>query len=367
MNISILKQPLLELIQKTSGIIEKKHTLPILSHILFQIDKSNLSVLSSNTEIEIQAFTTIDFNNDFQFTVNARKLLDIVKLIDDDTFIHIEIKNNMLYLKANQSLFTLGTLPPQDFPKIQAQIGAFNFKIEEIKLKNILNKTSLSMAVEDVRYYLKGMLFEIRNNLLRTVTTDGHRLSFDEVQIPVTLTDQIKQIIIPRKTILELNRILQPTDRMVGIEISDNYIRFYHPDMNIISKLIDGRYPDYQRVIPSNITYNITLDRIVLKSAIQRISVLSNEKYKAIRFDFSPGILKISGDNSEHEQAEENIEIENQDLDFSIGFNFSYILEILNTIETSQVYLGISDDKLSSILYGVGDSSAQYIIMSLRI
>lgn len=366
MNISIFKTPLFELLQKTSGIIERKNTLPIFSHILFNIDGSNLSITSSNTEIEIQAFTNIESSENFQFTVNARKLLDIVKLLDDGVLIHLEIKNDMLQLKVKKSIFTLGTLPPQDFPQIQSQLGTLNFKIEENILKNLLANTSISMALEDVRYYLKGMLFEIRNNSLRTITTDGHRLSLDEASFPQITLDDVKQVIVPRKTILELNRILQPTDRLVGIELSSNFIRFYHPELNIISKLIDGRYPDYQRVIPSNIVHNLNLDRLVLKSAIQRTSVLSNEKYKAIRFDISPGILKITGDNAEHEQAEESIEIDNRDLNFSIGFNFSYLLEILSTIDTAHINLGISDDKSSCIIQGIGETSAQYIVMPLR-
>lgn len=367
MNIYILKEHLLDVLNKTIGIIERKNSLPILSHVLLQASQNRLSVTASNIEIEIQAFCSLEQESNAEFTVNARKLLDIVKLIDDGTRIQLELINAMLHIKANKSRFTLGTLQTSDFPIIKSQDSILKFHIEENKLKGLLHRTSISMAQEDVRYYLKGMLFELRPHLLRTVSTDGHRLSLDEIDIGPIAIETNYQIIIPRKTILELSRILQTTDRTVGIDISSNHIRFYHPELNIISKLIDGRYPDYQRVIPNHIGNTLIIDRLQLKSAVQRSSVLSIDKYKAIRFEIKDNILKITGDNPEHEIAEEFLDVENFDAELSIGFNFAYLLEILNILDTQTISIGIAEDDSSTIIQSADGSGAQYIVMPMRI
>jgi DNA polymerase-3 subunit beta len=367
MKISILKEPLFDLLLKTTGIIERKHTLPILSHILFQATNNKLTITASNTEIEIQAFCHFDNEHALEFTVNARKLLDIVKLIDDGSLIQFELINNMLHVKANRSHFTLGTLQIGDYPIIQFQPGTLTFNIEEKKLKNILHSTSISMAQEDVRYYLKGMLFEINNTLFRTVSTDGHRLSMNELNIDPVALDSIFQSIVPRKTILELNRILQSSENVIGIEVSTGHIRFFHPELTIISKLIDGKYPDYHRVIPTQIAHTLVIDRLQLRAAIQRTAVLSNDKYKAIRFETNDGLLKITGDNPEHESAEEILELTDSPDNFSIGFNFSYLLEILQILDSSSISISISEDNSSTLIQDSEGNGAQYVVMPMRI
>lgn len=367
MKISILKEPLFDLLLKTTGIIDRKSTLPILSHILFQASTDKLTISATNTEIEIHAFCALNNSENIEFTVNARKLVDIVKLIDDGTLIHFELKGNMLHLKANRSHFTLGTLEAGAYPTIQAKPGSMKFSIQEKKLKDILYRTSISMAQEDVRYYLKGMLFELRQTSFRTVTTDGHRLSLDEVEIDPIAVEAPYQSIVPRKTILELNRILQPSERTLGIEISSGHIHFYHPELTFISKLIDGRYPDYHRVIPSQIQHVLRVDRLKLRSAIQRTAVLSNDKYKAIRFDVENGQLKISGDNPEHESAEEILELEDTPDTLSIGFNFAYLLEILQILESASISISISEDGTSTLIQASEGTGAQYVVMPMRI
>lgn len=367
MKLSILKEPLFDLLLKTTGIIDRKSTLPILSHVLFQASTDKLTISATNTEIEIHAFCDLNSSEAVEFTLNARKLVDIVKLIDDGSLIHFELNGNMLHLKANRSHFTLGTLEAGAYPTIQADPGSIKFNIQEKKLKEILFRTAISMAQEDVRYYLKGMLFELRPNSFRTVTTDGHRLSLDEVDIDPISLETPYQAIVPRKTILELNRILQPSEQNIGIEISNGHIHFYHPELNLISKLIDGRYPDYHRVIPNQIQHVLIVDRLKLRAAIQRTSVLSNDKYKAIRFDIENGQLKISGDNPEHESAEEVLELEQVPENFSIGFNFAYLLEVLHILESPTISISISEDSTSTLIQASEGSGAQYVVMPMRI
>ncbi|MEN8250886.1 MAG: DNA polymerase III subunit beta, partial [Bacteroidota bacterium] len=238
---------------------------------------------------------------------------------------------------------------------------------QESYLKNLIRHTIFAMAQQDVRYYLNGMLFEVSSNSLRSVATDGHRLALSDKQKQKQNIDSLFQIIIPRKTVLELNRLLTFSDTEIGIDISSNHIRFYLPTITLTSKLIDGRYPDYLRVIPDELSKNICINRQQLKTALQRVSILSNEKYKGIQFEFSTNKLLLNAHNPEHESASETIDIEYPYEDLSIGFNVLYVLDILNTVESDDVIFNLHDENVSALIHSEMDEDTKYVIMPMRL
>ncbi|QFY89309.1 DNA polymerase III subunit beta [Magnetovirga frankeli] len=367
MLLSITKKKLFDVTQQVSGVIEKRQTLPILSNMLFEIGQGRLSVVGTDMEIEVRAATEIDTDTEEAFTVGARKFIDIIKLIDDDASIELELKDDRLKLKTPSSKFVLGTLPANGYPQIEASAANHNFKIKESALKNLVRFTQFAMAQQDVRYYLNGMLFEISSNSLRGVATDGHRLAMADKEKDKQIIENLLQVIVPRKTILELNRLLTFSDYEVGIELSSNHISFYLPSVSITSKLVDGRYPDYLRVIPADLDKAITLNRQDLRNSLQRASVLSNEKFKGVLFQFTENHLTISAHNPEHETAEETLDIEYSFDDLSIGFNVLYLLDILSVVEADNIVMNLSDSNTSALIHAELDEETKYVIMPMRL
>lgn len=366
MIIETKKDALLSALQKVTGVVEKRQTLPILSNVLVSVENNKLSFTGTDMEIEIQTSFEVSSDQDGSLTLPARKLLEIARFIEDDSSVHLEVKDDKAIFKSGRSRFTLSILPSTEFPVISPTASELSFRINEASLKSLFEKTQFAMAHQDVRYYLNGMLVEIRGDLIRTVATDGHRLAVSDIVTEVAV-DSIQQVIIPRKAVLELNRLLNYSDNDISIEVTSNHIRFYLNDLVLTSKVIDGRFPDYERVIPSDSTKHVTVDRFKLKHALQRASILSNEKYRGIRFSFDTNLLQLQAHNPEQEVAEEDMEIDYGYETLTIGFNVSYMLDVLNNLDSDEVTLNLNDENSSALIHADSDSSARYVVMPMRL
>lgn len=374
MKFSIGIDDLLPALQSVIGVVEKRQTLPILSNILVNISDGKFAITGTDLEVEITTIIPLeDTSINIDFTVPAKKLFDICKNLDAGILLNVELVDNKLILKAKKSRFTLITLPAENFPNLDPMSSSSEFSISQHDLKFVIDATQFSMANQDVRYYLNGLLFEIYNEELRTIATDGHRLAFSYVASLTNLInipkDTTQQLIVPRKAITELNRLLSDTDEIINVSISASHLNIIFKHLSFTTKLIDGRFPDYQRVIPATelCTKNIITDRQVLKQSLSRIAVLSTEKYKAARLEFSENHLLAVVHNPEQEEAEEHIVIEYSGEDFSIGFNVGYLVDALNAVKEDQVTLSLTDSNSSCLISGLNNDSVKYVVMPMRL
>lgn len=367
MQFLINRDTLLKPLQMVSGAIERRHTLPILSNVLLEVSEQTLSLTGTDLEVELVASAIPDqIMASGRITVPAKKLLDICRSLPEGSEIRIQMQGENCILTSGKTKFTLSTLNASEYPNLESWEGEANITLSRQQLRKLLDDTAFSMANQDVRYYLNGLLFEVDNNSVRSVATDGHRLALSVIEVPSTIAQQ-KQIIIPRKGVLEIMRLLPNDDQLVQLSLGQNHIRLVDDSFTFSSKLIDGRFPDYRRVLPRNTSRQITAHRSVLKDACIRASILSNEKYRGVRFTLSPGELQIVANNPEHEQAEEVIEVEYQSDNLEIGFNVGYLLDVLNTLTTDLVIMHLSDANSSTLLEGVGNSGASYVVMPMRL
>ncbi|OYY74126.1 MAG: DNA polymerase III subunit beta, partial [Gammaproteobacteria bacterium 28-57-27] len=319
MNFSINREVFLPAIQSVIGAIERRQTLPILSNLLIQVLSNKIIITATDLEIELK--NTIYLDNDFEsfeFTIPARKTADICKNFEDGCMINFMVTNENVTIAANRSKFTLSILPGIDYPKIDKLDSIHCFTIEQNKIKKIISNVSFAMAQQDVRYYLNGMLFELSKGSITTVTTDGHRLALSETSTDIN-TEETKQFIIPRKTIIELQKILNDKSDVINIEIDSNHIRFNIDSILLTSKLIDGKFPDYKRVIPLNNDKKVKINRDNLKHALMRSAIISNEKFKGAKFIFTNDLLSIETQNSERENSREELIIDYSYENLSIG------------------------------------------------
>jgi len=367
MQFIIERDALLKPLQMVSGAIERRHTLPILSNVLLDVSADQIALTGTDLEIELVAATSaVQVGTGGRITIPAKKLLDICRSLPDSAPLQIQLQGENCVLSAGKSKFTLATLSASDYPNLESWQGEIEFEISRAQLRKLLDDTAFSMANQDVRYYLNGLLLEVDNGTLRAVATDGHRLALSSLELPVTAGQQ-KQVIVPRKGVLELMRLLTADDQLIRISIGQNHIRLTDSQFSFSSKLIDGRFPDYRRVLPRNSSRQLTAHRSVLKDACVRASILSNEKYRGVRFTLTPQELQIVANNPEHEQAEEVIEVEyNADL-LEIGFNVGYVLDVLNTLNTDLVIMHLSDANSSTLVEGVGNPGALYVVMPMRL
>lgn len=374
MKFSIGIDDFLPALQSVIGVVEKRQTLAILSNILVNINDGEFSITGTDLEVEITTIIPIDDTSlKLDFTVPAKKLFDICKNLDPGIMLNFEIVDNKLILKAKKSRFTLITLSADNFPNLDPVSSTSEFTISQRDLKFVIDATQFSMANQDVRYYLNGLLFEIFNNELRTIATDGHRLAYSYVDTLTNLIniskDTTQQLIVPRKAITELNRLLTDTDELINISISASHLNIIFEKLSFTSKLIDGRFPDYQRVIPASelCTKNILVDRQILKQSLSRIAVLSSEKYKAARLEFSENHLLAVVHNPEQEEAEEHIVIDYTGEEFSIGFNVAYLFEALNAVKEDQVSIRLTDSNSSCLVSGLNNDNVKYVVMPMRL
>lgn len=367
MQFVINRDALLKPLQMVSGAIERRHNLPILSNVLLDLSANGLSLTGTDLEVELVASTAqLQVESIGRITVPAKKLLDICRSLPENSDISVHVQGDNCILACGKTKFTLSTLSASEYPNLESWQGQVELTLTRLQLRKLLDDTAFSMANQDVRYYLNGLLFEVDNGTLTAVATDGHRLAMSTLALPAFVGQQ-KQIIIPRKGVLEIMRLLANDEQTVSLSLGQNHIRLSDSSFSFSSKLIDGRFPDYRRVLPRNSTKLVTAHRSVLKDACTRASILSNEKYRGVRFTLSASELQIVANNPEHEQAEEVIEVEYHGDTLEIGFNVGYLLDVLNTLNTDLVLLHLNDGNSSALIEGVGNAGAAYVVMPMRL
>lgn len=362
----IKRETFLKPLQMIVGVVERKQTLPILANVLVRVSGKEVSLAATDLEVELRTRVEIDGSKDEEFTVPARKLLDICKALPETADISLEVEGDKAVLRSGRGRYSLGILPAQDFPGVEEKPAVERFRIGEDTLKMLLESTQFAMAQQDVRYYLNGLLLEVRGGRVRTVATDGHRLAVSE-RVDDSLGGKDVQVIVPRKAVLELGRLLERSDAMVDVEISASHIRLRIGETTFISKLIDGRFPDYERVIPRGDAEKLLADREELRRALIRTAILSNEKYRGIRFRLEPGVLELVAHNPEQEEAEEKIEVDYKGREIAIGFNVGYLLDVINVLDTEKVEFALIDANSSCLIQGEGRDESRYVVMPMRL
>lgn len=362
----IKREEILAPLQQVIGAVERRQTLPILGNVLLKSNSGTLTLTATDLEIEMVSRVDSSTSDDFQTTLPARKLLDICKALPDGSDIEFGIEENRATLASARSRFTLATLPATDFPGLDEIEEQQSFSIPQNELKTLFDSTAFAMAQQDVRYYLNGILVEISPDLLKLVATDGHRLALSNYPSEIGVSTE-KQIIIPRKGVLELSRLLENTDSPAKIVLSQNHIRVETGSLVFTSKLIDGKFPDYKRVIPVDGNKVLEVNRESLKNSLNRIAILSNEKYRGIRLTLTPGNLSIQANNPDQEEAEEELSVIYDDSEMEIGFNVTYIIDVLNVLDSENVYIKLKDANSSCIISDSEESTSLYVVMPMRL
>jgi DNA polymerase III subunit beta len=365
MKLTAEREKLLAPLQAVIGVVERRQTMPILANVLLSVREGQLSITASDLEVELVAAAEVNVQRAGDITVPGRKFLDILRALPEKLEVSLVVEGEKMVLKAGRSRFSLSTLPASEFPVIEDINAQQSVRLPRNELSRLLSKTHFSMAQQDVRYYLNGMLLEIDGQLLRAVATDGHRLALCET----ALSDKAKtaqQVIVPRKGVLELQRVLTE-EGIADVAIGTNHVRAQIGDVRFTSKLIDGRFPEYSRVIPAAPATAIRADRDVLRQALQRTAILSNEKYRGIRLTVKKNVITVQAHNPEQEEAEEDIEVTYSGSDLEVGFNVNYLLDALAAIDGQDVELGLTDSNSSCLIRSPGNASARYVVMPMRL
>ena len=366
----VLKAPqdkLLAVLQSVAGIVERRNTLPILANVLLRKTGNALQLTTSDLEIQIR--TTAELGGDtgdFATTVNARKLIDILRTMPNDQTVAIENSQSKLLLKGGKSRFTLQTLPAEDFPVVQeaASFGP-TFSVPQKTLKSLLGQVAFAMAVQDIRYYLNGILFVAEGKQLSLVATDGHRLAFASATLDIEVPKQ--EVILPRKTVLELQRLLSDTDTPLQMCFAHNQAKFNLGAMEFVTKLVEGKFPDYNRVIPRNHKNEVTLGRAPLLACLQRTAIMTSEKFKGVRLNLDPGVLRVASNNAEQEEAVDELDIDYHGDSIEIGFNVTYLIDALASMGQDMIKLQLQDGNSSALLTIPENDSFKYVVMPMRI
>jgi len=361
------QEKLLSVLQSVAGIVERRHTLPILANVL--IRKNGGAVQLTTSDLEIQIRTTAELAGDggsFTTTVGARKLIDILRTMPSDQTVSLESSQSKLLLKGGKSRFTLQTLPAEDFPLVQeaASFGPV-FSVPQKTLKQLLDQVSFAMAVHDIRYYLNGILFVAEGRQLSLVATDGHRLAFATAALDVEVPRQ--EVILPRKTVLELQRLLSDAEGAIEMQFAANQAKFSFGGMEFVTKLVEGKFPDYNRVIPRNHKNSVTLGRAPLLASLQRTAILTSEKFKGVRLNLEPGTLRVASNNAEQEEAVDELDIDYGGDAIEIGFNVSYLIDALANMDNEMVKLELADSNSSALITIPENDSFKYVVMPMRI
>jgi len=361
------RDELLGPLSSVSGIIERRHTLPILSNVLLTRSADSLSFLATDIEIQITARVPIEQGGDeHTVTVGARKLVDILRALPDGAEVTLQQQDRRMVVKAGKSRFTLQTLPAEDFPRLAKPAGdVARFGVAQKALRRLLGLVQYAMAQQDIRYYLNGLLMLVEDRQLKVVATDGHRLAYASMALDADLPRQ--EIIVPRKTVLELSKLLADADEEVKVELSATQAAFSFGTVELVSKLVDGKFPDYTRVIPTQHKNALTLDREVLRQSLLRAAILSNEKFRGVRWVLTDGSLKIISSNAEQEEAQEELEVAYKGDALDIGFNVNYLLDVLNNVPGASVDCSFGDSSSSALLTYASEKDFKYVVMPMRI
>jgi DNA polymerase-3 subunit beta len=366
--LKINREALLKPLQAVSGIIERRHTLPILSNVLITRNGNQINFVATDIEIEINARTVVNSEGESRnITVGAKKLLDILKALPADSDVNISLTDKRMQVKSGKSRFNLQTLPPEDFPRLAVtDATTVKFSVQQKLLKSLMSLVQYAMAQQDIRYYLNGLLMVVDGRTLRLVATDGHRLAH-AAQILDGEEMSRQEVILPRKTILELAKLLTDSDDTIDIELSGNQVKFSFSDIVLISKLVDGKFPDYQRVIPQNQPKKLKLNRLALLASLTRASILTSDKFRGVRWVLSDGSLKIICSNTEQEEAQEELDVDYNGESLDIGFNVGYLMDVLNNIHDDEIHCDLGDSSSSALFTVAGKDDFKYVVMPMRI
>jgi DNA polymerase III subunit beta len=362
-------------LQSVAGIVERRHTLPILANVLLKKNGSELELITSDLEIQIRTTAQLDGDEgSYATTVGAKKLGDILKSLPSDQIVSLTAAQNKLTLQGGKSRFTLQTLPAEDFPLVQeaADFGP-TFSVPQKTLKLLISQVHFAMAVHDIRYYLNGILFVAEGKTLTLVATDGHRLALSQATLDVEIPKQ--EVILPRKTVLELQRLLKDdgkakegeAEAVIEMRFAGNQAKFNFGGLEFVTKLVEGKFPDYNRVIPKNHKNHITLGRAALLASLQRAAILTSEKFKGVRMNFAPGVLGIASSNAEQEEAKEELEIDYGGDSFEIGFNVGYLMDVLANMSQDMVTVSLQDSNSSALITNPEYEGFKYVVMPMRI
>lgn len=366
MKISANRDDLLKPLLQAGSVVERRQTLPILANVLIQTSENHLAITATDLEVELKTTAMVHVDNRAEFTLPARKLIDICKALPEGADIDIVVEGEKATLKSGRGRYTLGMLPAQDYPSIEAGAAVEKFSVKQSVLKRLIEKTQFAMAQQDVRYYLNGLLLEVKPGRVRAVATDGHRLALCDAGFDSDSSVDV-QVILPRKAVIELSHVLSDSDNLVNVELSSSHIRFQAGNTMFTSKLIDGRFPDYERVMPSGETFMVEANRELLRQAMTRTAILSNEKYRGIRFRLSNGLLHLQAHNPEQDEAEEEVEVAYEGDEMTIGFNVGYLLDVLGVVEGELVTMAVADSNSSTLITQHETDECRYVVMPMRL
>ncbi len=368
MKFVISREALLKPLNLVAGVVERRQTLPILSNVMLVLEGNCLSITGTDLEVELVGRVQLDQapEAEGEITVPARKLADICKSLPESSEIEFSLKDQKVTVKSGRSRFTLSTLSASDFPNVEQGQGSQQFTIKQGDLKRLIDRTSFAMAQQDVRYYLNGMLWEVQSDQLRVVATDGHRLAVCTLSAGIEAPEKM-QVILPRKGVIELARLMMDENDDVEVAIGSNHIRANTTEFTFTSKLVDGKFPDYERVLPKSSTKSVFGSREELRQSFSRAAILSNEKYRGVRLVLSDSLLKILANNPEQEEAEESVSVDYQGESLEIGFNVSYLLDVLGVLSSENVKISLSDANSSALLEEAEEGDSMYVVMPMRL
>ena len=367
MKLKLQRDQALPSLTLVTGVVERRQTLPILANVLLESSNDTLRLIGTDLEVEILIEVPIETTTEGTTTVNARKLLDICRALPDGSILQITQTEDRLKIQSGSSRFSLQSLPAQDFPRLdEGEHWEERIKLTETQLRNLLEKTAFSMAQQDVRYFLNGVLLELDGAELAAVATDGHRLARSHTLLPAAV-DNPRQAIVPRKAVHELVRFLRDTEEPITLEMNPNHLRFSRPGAALTTKIIDGKFPDYRSVMTQNLTQAVIAERSELYDVLARAAVLTNEKSRGIRLELDQGSAKVVAHNPDQEEARDEIAVEYSGEAIEIGFNVTYLMEALRALTENKVEIRVQDGNSGCLLQSPGDETTQYLIMPMRL
>ncbi len=367
MKFTIQREQLLRPLQLVTGVVERRQTLPVLANLLIKASEDGLEITGTDLEVELVATCPAVVDQPGDATLPARKLADIWRSLAEGAEVSVAVEGDRAVVRSGRSRFTLATLPAADFPKVSGGDADVSLSVPREQVDQLIDDVSFAMAQQDVRYFLNGMLLEVDTEHARAVATDGHRLAMSTADNQNPDVERRVQVIVPRKGVLELARLLDTDVETIELQVGSNHLKVQSGDFTLTTKLVDGQFPDYEKVIPRDGSRYLIGDRETLKLAFQRASILSNEKYRGVRLILNDEQLTIQANNPEQEEAEEIVSVEFSGDQMEIGFNVSYLLDVLNALDTEQVRLSVSDANSSALIEGIGNESAVYVVMPMRL
>jgi len=368
MKFTVAREAILKPLQLVAGVVEKRQTMPVLANVLLVLDGNLLSMTGTDLEVELVGRATVESaSGDGEITLPAKKFLDICRSLPDGSVIDFILGDQKATVKSGRSRFTLSTLPATDFPAVEPGKNDINLKCKQGDIKHLIDRTSFAMAQQDVRYYLNGMLWEVRPDSLRVVATDGHRLAMCTRTISSEIQEPLRQAILPRKGVIELARLLTDAEESVELILGPNHIRAITESFSFTSKLVDGRFPDYERVLPKGGDKFVLGDRAELKRAFARTAILSNEKYRGVRLLLETNQLTIIANNPEQEEAQDQVVVDYTGDSLEVGFNVSYLQDVTNVLDTEDIKITLSDANSSALLEEPENSDSAYVVMPMRL